>query len=117
MFDTKTGTVTPGSETGDYKVTTTLGKAASFILPPQTFTDNEVLVTVSYNGKTYSGTISLEKSEEGKNVQYSLAVSKETESTSLIVSSETITGWTSIDKGTVDMEEVYPNAWALQPIQ
>ena len=104
-FDTKTGTVTPGSQTGDYKVTTTLGKAASFILPPQTFTDNKVQVTVSYNGKTYGGTISLEKSQEGNNMQYSLAVSKENESASLTVSSETITGWTPTDKGTIDMEE------------
>ncbi len=104
-FDTKTGTVTPGTTTGDYKVTTTLGKAASFILPPQTFTNNEVQVIVSYNGKTYGGKISLDKSQEGNNMQYSLAVSKENESTSLTVSSETITGWTPADKGTVDMEE------------
>lgn len=104
-FDTKTGTVTPGTTTEDYKVTTTLGKAASFILPPQTFTDSKVQVTVSYNGKTYGGTINLEKSQEGNNIQYSLAVSKENQSASLTISSETITGWTSTDKGTVDMEE------------
>ncbi len=104
-FDTTTGTVTPGSTTEDYKITTTMGSKASFILPPQTFTDNGVSVSVQYNGKTYSATISLDKSTQGTNTQYTLAVSKDAESTSLVVSSETITDWTPIDKGNVDMTE------------
>ncbi len=104
-FDTTTGTVTPGTETGDYKITTTMGSKASFILPPQTFTDNGVSVSVQYNGKTYSATISLDKSTQGTNTQYTLAVSKDAESTNLVVSSETITDWTSDDKGNVNMTE------------
>ncbi len=109
-FDTTTGTVTPGSTTEDYKITTTMGSKASFILPPQTFTDNKVLVSVKYNDKTYSATISLDKSTQGSDTQYTLAVSKDTESTNLVVSSETITDWTPIDKGNVDMtEQEVPN--------
>ncbi len=109
-FDTTTGTVTPGTETGDYKITTTMGSKASFILPPQTFTDNKVLVSVKYNDKTYSASISLDKSTQGSDTQYTLAVSKDTESSNLDVSSETITDWTPIDKGNVNMtEQEVPN--------
>lgn len=104
-FDTSTGTVTPGTTTGDYTVNFTLDEKTSIILPPQTFTDNKVEITVTNNGKTYGGTLSLEKSEESKDIQYQLTINKENESKALNISSSTITGWTAIEKGNQDLEE------------
>lgn len=104
-FDTSTGTVTAGSTKGDYTVNFTLDQKTSIILPPQSFTDNKVEITVTNAGKTYGGTLSLEKSEESKDIQYQLTINKENEQTALSISSSTITGWTAVDKGNQDLEE------------
>ncbi len=104
-FNTSTGTVTAGTSKSDYTVNFTLGEKTSIILPPQTFTDNKVEITVTNNGKTYGGTLSLEKSEESKDIQYQLTINKENESKALNISSSTITGWTAIDKGNQNLEE------------
>ncbi len=104
-FDTSNGTITAGSTKGNLTIQFTPGTKVSFILPPQTFEDNNVEVSVNHNGKTYGGSLSLDKSIEGNDIQYGLTINKENQKASLTVSSKTITGWTPIDKGNQDLEE------------
>ncbi len=107
-FDTSTGMVTPGSTKGDITINFTPNTKASFILPTQTFTNNSVEVSVNHNGKTYGGTLSLEKTEESKDIQYSLTINKENQKAAVAFSSSTITGWTPVDKGNQDLDEKEP---------
>ena len=104
-FDTSTGKVTTGSKKGNLTINFTPNSKASFILPAQTFTNNSVEVSVNHNGKTYGGTLSLEKTEVGKDIQYGLTINKDNQKAALAFSSSTITGWTPVDKGNQDLEE------------
>ena len=103
-FDTSNGTVTAGSTKGDLTINFTPGSKASFILPQQTFL-NGFEISVNYNGKTYGGTISLDKTTEGNDIQYGLTINKDNQQQALTVSSKTITGWTAVDKGNQNLEE------------
>ena len=104
-FDTSEGTVTAGDKKGDLTVNFTPGSKVSFILPPQSFTDNKVEITVNCNGKSYGGSLSLDKTVEGNDIQYGLTINKDNQQQALTVSSKTITGWTPVNKGNQDLEE------------
>lgn len=104
-FDTSNGTVNAGDKKGDLTISFTPGKKSSFILPPQSFEGENVKISVNYNGKTYGGTLSLDKTTEGNDIQYGLTINKENQQTALAISSKTITGWTPVEKGNQDLEE------------
>lgn len=104
-FDTSNGTVNAGDKKGDLTISFTPGKKSSFILPPQSFEGENVKISVNYNGKTYGGTLSLDKTTEGNDIQYGLTINKENQQTALAISSKTITGWTPVDKGNQDLAE------------
>lgn len=104
-FDTSNGTVTAGDKKGDLTISFTPGKKSSFILPPQSFEGENVKISVNYNGKTFGGTLSLDKTTEGNDIQYGLTINKENQQTALAISSKTITGWTPVDKGNQDLAE------------
>ncbi len=103
-FNAATGEVVAGTNKGDLKVDFTVGEKSSFILPPQTF-DSGITISVTHDGKTYGGTISLDKSLEGTDIQYTLTINKQNEGKALTISSKTITGWTAVEKGNQDLEE------------
>lgn len=104
-FNTSDGTVTAGDKKGDLTISFTPGKKSSFILPPQSFEGENVKISVNHNGKTFGGTLSLEKTTEGNDIQYGLTINKENQQTALAISSKTITGWTPVVKGNQDLEE------------
>lgn len=104
-FDTSDGTVKAGDKKGDLTISFTPGKKSSFILPPQSFEGGNVKISVNHNGKTFGGTLSLDKTTEGNDIQYGLTINKENQQTALVISSETITGWTPVDKGNQDLAE------------
>lgn len=104
-FDTSNGTVTAGDKKGDLTISFTPGKKSSFILPPQSFEGGNVKISVNHNGKTFGGTLSLDKTTEGNDIQYGLTINKENQQTALAISSKTITGWTPVDKGNQDLAE------------
>ena len=104
-FDTSDGTVKAGDKKGDLTISFTPGKKSSFILPPQSFEGKNVKISVNHNGKTFGGTLSLEKTTEGNDIQYGLTINKENQQTALAISSKTITGWTPVDKGNQDLAE------------
>ncbi len=104
-FDTSNGTVTAGTNKGDLTISFTPGQKSSFILPPQSFEGGNVKISVNHNGKTFGGTLSLDKTTEGNDIQYGLTINKENQQTALAISSKTITGWTPVDKGNQDLEE------------
>ena len=104
-FDTSNGTVTPGDKKGDLTISFTPGQKSSFLLPPQSFEGGNVKISVNHNGKTIGGTLSLDKTTEGNDIQYGLTINKENQQTALAISSKTITGWTPVDKGNQDLAE------------
>ena len=104
-FDTSNGTVTAGTNKGDLTISFTPGQKSSFILPPQSFEGGNVKISVNHNGKTFGGTLSLDKTTEGNDIQYGLTINKENQQTVLAISSKTITGWTPVDKGNQDLAE------------
>lgn len=104
-FNTSDGTVTAGEKKGDLTISFTPGKKSSFILPPQSFEGGNVKISVNHNGKTFGGTLSLDKTTEGNNFQYGLTINKKNQQQALAISSTTITGWTPVDKGNQDLEE------------
>lgn len=104
-FDTSNGTVNAGDKKGDLTISFTPGKKSSFILPPQSFEGGNVKISVNHNGKTFGGTLSLDKTTEGNDIQYGLTINKENQQTALAISSKTITGWTPVDKGNQDLAE------------
>lgn len=104
-FDTSNGAVTAGDKKGDLTISFTPGKKSSFILPPQSFEGENVKISVNHNGKTFGGTLSLDKTTEGNDIQYGLTINKENQQTALAISSKTITGWTPVEKGNQDLEE------------
>lgn len=104
-FDTSDGTVTAGDKKGDLTISFTPGQKSSFILPPQSFEGRNVKISVNHNGKTFGGTLSLDKTTEGNDIQYGLTINKENQQTALVISSETITGWTPVNKGNQDLAE------------
>lgn len=104
-FDTSNGTVNAGDKKGDLTISFTPGKKSSFILPPQSFEGENVKISVNHNGKTFGGTLSLDKTTEGNDIQYGLTINKENQQTALAISSKTITGWTPVDKGNQDLAE------------
>lgn len=104
-FDTSDGTVTAGDKKGDLTISFTPGQKSSFILPPQSFEGRNVKISVNHNGKTFGGTLSLDKTTEGNDIQYGLTINKENQQTALAISSKTITGWTPVDKGNQDLAE------------
>ena len=104
-FNTSNGTVTPGDKKGDLTISFTPGQKSSFILPPQSFEGGNVKISVNHNGKTFGGTLSLDETTEGNDIQYGLTINKENQQTALAISSKTITGWTPVDKGNQDLAE------------
>lgn len=104
-FDTSNGTVTPGDKKGNLTISFTPGQKSSFLLPPQSFEGGNVKISVNHNGKTFGGTLSLDKTTEGNDIQYGLTINKEKQQTALAISSKTITGWTPVDKGNQDLAE------------
>lgn len=104
-FDTSNGTVTAGDKKGDLTISFTPGKKSNFILPPQSFEGGNVKISVNHNGKTFGGTLSLDKTTEGNDIQYGLTINKENQQTVLAISSKTITGWTPVEKGNQDLAE------------
>lgn len=104
-FDTSNGSVTPGDKKGDLTISFTPGQKSSFILPPQSFEGEKVKISVNHNGKTFGGTLSLDKTTEGNDIQYGLTINKENQQTALVIKSKTITGWTPVNKGNQDLAE------------
>lgn len=104
-FDTSDGTVKAGDKKGDLTISFTPGQKSSFLLPPQSFEGGNVKISVNHNGKTFGGTLSLDKTTEGNDIQYGLTINKENQQTALAISSKTITGWTPVDKGNQDLAE------------
>lgn len=104
-FDTSDGTVKAGDKKGDLTISFTPGKKSSFILPPQSFEGDNVKISVNHNGKTFGGTLSLDKTTEGNDIQYGLTINKENQKQALAISSTTITGWTPVDRGNQDLAE------------
>lgn len=104
-FDTSDGTVTAGDKKGDLTISFTPGQKSSFILPPQSFEGGNVKISVNHNGKTFGGTLSLDETTEGNDIQYGLTINKENQQTALAISSKTITGWTPVVKGNQDLAE------------
>lgn len=104
-FDTSDGTVTAGTNKGDLTISFTPGQKSSFILPPQSFEGGNVKISVNHNGKTFGGTLSLDKTTEGNDIQYGLTINKENQQTALAISSKTITGWNPVNKGNQDLAE------------
>ena len=104
-FNTSDGTVTAGDKKGDLTISFTPGQKSSFILPPQSFKGGNVKISVNHNGKTFGGTLSLDQTTEGNDIQYGLTINKENQQTALAISSKTITGWTSVNKGNQDLAE------------
>lgn len=104
-FNTSDGTVTAGDKKGDLTISFTPGKKSCFILPPQSFEGGNVKISVNHNGKTFGGTLSLDKTTEGNNFQYGLTINKKNQQQALAISSTTITDWTPVDKGNQDLEE------------
>lgn len=104
-FDTSDGTVKAGDKKGDLTISFTPGQKSSFILPPQSFEGGNVKISVNHNGKTFGGTLSLDKTTEGNDIQYGLTINKENQQQALAISSKTITGWTPVEKGNQDLEE------------
>lgn len=104
-FNTSNGTVTPGDKKGDLTISFTPGQKSSFILPPQSFEGGNVKISVNHNGKTFGGTLSLDETTEGNDIQYGLTINKENQQTALVIKSKTITGWTPVDKGNQDLAE------------
>lgn len=62
-------------------------------------------ISVNHNGKTFGGTLSLDKTTEGNDIQYGLTINKENQQTALVISSKTITGWNPVNKGNQDLAE------------
>lgn len=104
-FDTSDGTVKAGDKKGDLTISFTPGQKSSFILPPQSFEGGNVKISVNHNGKTFGGTLSLDETTEGNDIQYGLTINKENQQTALAISSKTITGWTPVVKGNQDLAE------------
>lgn len=104
-FNTSDGTVNAGTNKGDLTISFTPGQKSSFILPPQSFEGGNVKISVKHNGKTFGGTLSLDKTTVGNDIQYGLTINKENQQTALAISSKTITGWTPVVKGNQDLEE------------
>lgn len=104
-FNTSNGTVTPGDKKGDLTISFTPGQKSSFLLPPQSFEGGNVKISVNHNGKTFGGTLSLDETTEGNDIQYGLTINKENQQTALVIKSKTITGWTPVDKGNQDLAE------------
>ena len=104
-FDTSNGTVNAGNKKGDLTISFTPGQKSSFILPPQSFGGGNVKISVNHNGKTFGGTLSLDQTTEGNDIQYGLTINKENQQTALAISSKTITGWTPVDKGNQNLAE------------
>ena len=104
-FDTSNGTVTPGDKKGDLTISFTPGQKSSFLLPPQSFEGGNVKISVNHNGKTFGGTLSLDETTEGNDIQYGLTINKENQQTALVIKSKTITGWTPVNKGNQDLAE------------
>lgn len=104
-FNTSNGTVNAGDKKGDLTISFTPGQKSSFILPPQSFEGGNVKISVNHNGKTFGGTLSLDKTTEGNDIQYGLTINKENQQQALAISSTTITGWTPVVKGNQDLEE------------
>lgn len=104
-FNTSDGTVTAGDKKGDLTISFTPGKKSSFILPPQSFEGGNVKISVNHNRKTFGGTLSLDQTTEGNDIQYGLTINKENQQTALVIKSKTITGWTPVEKGNQDLAE------------
>lgn len=104
-FDTSDGTVKAGDKKGDLTISFTPGQKSSFILPPQSFEGGNVKISVNHNGKTFGGTLSLDQTTEGNDIQYGLTINKENQQTALVIKSKTITGWTPVEKGNQDLAE------------
>lgn len=104
-FDTSDGTVKAGDKKGDLTISFTPGQKSSFILPPQSFEGGNVKISVNHNGKTFGGTLSLDNTTEGNDIQYGLTINKENQQQALAISSTTITGWTPVVKGNQDLAE------------
>lgn len=104
-FDTSDGTVTAGDKKGDLTISFTPGQKSSFLLPPQSFEGGNVKISVNHNGKTFGGTLSLDQTTEGNDIQYGLTINKENQQTALAISSKTITGWNPVNKGNQDLAE------------
>lgn len=104
-FDTSDGTVKAGEKKGDLTISFTPGQKSSFILPPQSFKGGNVKISVNHNGKTFGGTLSLDNTTEGNDIQYGLTINKENQQTALAISSKTITGWYPVNKGNQDLAE------------
>lgn len=104
-FDTSDGTVKAGDKKGDLTISFTPGQKSSFILPPQSFEGGNVKISVNHNGKTFGGTLSLDNTTEGNDIQYGLTINKENQQTALAISSKTITGWNPVNKGNQDLAE------------
>lgn len=104
-FNTSDGTVKAGDKKGDLTISFTPGQKSSFILPPQSFEGGNVKISVNHNGKTFGGTLSLDKTTEGNDFQYGLTINKKNQQQALAISSTTITGWTPVEKGNQDLKE------------
>ena len=111
-FNAHEGVVTPTGKKGKTESKeVAFGSTIEFILPPQgkniNETVNEAIVTISYAGKTYSGSIAaFDDYEDGNQYNFSIDLSGDNENVSMTISSATITDWKNTDGGSVSVEEV-----------
>lgn len=108
-FNTESGVVTPGSTTGSITVDATLGTASYVMLPPVA-SASTIQITIYVGNSVYVGTFApaLAASTE---YQYTIELGDTEEGKTVTVSSESITGWTGEDGGSISVkEEVTYNA-------
>lgn len=102
-FNTADGTVTAGTTSGNVSRETTIGGSSSVILPPATAA-SPITIVVKVGDKGYSGTINPALAASTQ-YTYNIDLGKSEAGKYLSVSSPTITGWTSVDGGDVNMKE------------
>ena len=103
-FETATGAVTPSTTLEKTTSAFTLEKETGILLPPQTLA-TALKVTLEYDGKIYAGSINPTQLVEGTEYHYTIDLSGADPSVPLTISSATITGWSSVDNGNIDVSE------------
>ena len=91
-YNVITGVVTPDATPGTLNKSFSIGKAIEFIVPAQDLSKS-IELGLNYNGKYFTGSISLEKLIDGTQYNYNIDLTEQEEGAPLQISSATITGW------------------------
>lgn len=103
-FNTLTGEVTASATKSNASNPFTLGQPCDFIVPVQVLNSN-MSVMLAYNGKTYSGNISITSLASGTQYNYTIDLTGADPASELSISSATITDWNKTEGGNINVEE------------